>query len=285
MTGDAGSAADPAAGGSLEALQAWFGRALGRPLPEAYSGNPLAAGAPELRAEGDALLRGGAGLSGFDRLGLYNQQYWFRLIGILQGEYPCALHVLGLRPFNAWAVRFLSAHPPSSPYLARLDDGWAAFLEREYRGPERELLLEAVAVDGAFSRAVDAPGGDPLPREAAALAAAPVRMAPHASVLALGWDFPAYRALCLADESLEQSLSPAPGRCDLLVWRGADGVLWQKRVSAAARKALSALRAPVRLEDAFARLEAELAPGENEELAANLASWFEEWAREGILVR
>lgn len=292
----AGEPRDP----SLEALQAWFGRAISRPLPETYGGNPLGVSAPELLAEGEAWVRGRkdrkdqaeqtgekgqAGLSGFERLGVYNEQYWFRLIGIMQGEYPCAVHLIGLKPFNAWCMRFLSAHPPSSPYLARLDDEWPAFLAREYREPDREAVLEAVAVDRAFSRAVDAPDGLPLPAEAAALADLPLRLAPHAAVLALTFDFPAYRALCLADESLERRFELEAAPLNLLIWRGRDMLLWQKPLAAAARKVLAELREPARLAEAFDRLEGSLTPAERGELEANLPAWFAEWAREGVLAR
>lgn len=273
----------PGSGGSLDDLQAWFGRAISRPLPEEWQGNPLARAAPELAEAGDALIHGRGGLGGFARVGVYNQQYWFRLISIMQEEYPCAVHLLGLKPFNAWAVRYLSAHPPDSPYLARLDAEWPAFLDREYAGADRDAVLQAVAVDRAFSRAVDAPEGLPLSGAGGDLMAAPLRLAPHASVLDLGWDFPAYRALCLADGSLERRIPLEPGPRWLAVWRGEDLGLWQQALPAAAGKVLAELRRPATLEEAFARLEGRLDAEEQAALEAGLAGWFAEWTRAGIL--
>lgn len=284
---------------SLEDLQAWFGRAISRPLPREYGGNPLAESDPERVAEGDVLLRGRGGLSGSGRLGLYNQQYWFRLIAIMQEEYACAVHVLGLPAYNAWAIRFLADHPPASPYLSRLDAGWPGYMAREYRGADREAVLQALAYDRAFSRAFDAPDGLPLPgdRGAAPVAGAasggpgPVpdpaalrlRLAPHASAVRLTFDFPAFRPLCLADASLEEAIPLAPGGTPMVIWRGQDLVLWQKPVSEAACKVLEALGAPAALPEVFARLEGRLTPEEEGELVANLTSWFAEWTREGIL--
>lgn len=335
MTGD--PAAAPGAGsGSLDDLQAWFGRAISRPLPKEYSGNPLAGSAPELAADGNALIHGRGGVSGFDRAGIYNQQYWFRLITIMQEEYACAVHVLGLKAYNDWAIRYLAAHPPASPYLSRLDAEWLDFMAREYRpsgsggDPDREAVLQALAYDRAFSRAFDAPDGLPMPGEvasphpgdaspqsAAVAASGAVRAAsdpadlahpatpdhpatppapadmpllavclsPHATVVRLTYDFPAFRPLCLTDASLEQAIPLHPGGSPMVIWRGRDLALWQKPVSEAACKVLEALAAPAALPEAFARLEGALSPEEEEELVANITEWFAEWTREGILCR
>jgi hypothetical protein len=275
---------------SLDDLQAWFGRAISRPLPKAYRDNPLAESAPELEAEGDALIHGGGGVSGFGRVGIYNQQYWFRLVTILQEEYPCAIHVLGLAAYNDWAVRFLDSHPPDSPFLSRLDAQWPAYMAREYDGADREAVLQALAFDRAFSRAFDAPDGHPLPGEGASLpppvpdaAALRLRLSPHATTLRLTFDFPAFRPLCLADASLEEAIPLAPGGSPLIVWRGRDLALRHRPLPEAACKVLESLREPATLPEAFARLEGALAPEEERELVANLTDWFAEWTREGIL--
>jgi hypothetical protein len=116
----------------LAELQKWFGSSISQRLPEEYPGNPLAVSRPELQAVADAHLKGKGGLSGFSRLGIYNQQYWFRLISIMQSEYTCTVHLMGLSTFNLWVIRFLEMHPPSSPYLAQLDAAFPAFLEANY---------------------------------------------------------------------------------------------------------------------------------------------------------
>jgi hypothetical protein len=243
----------------------------------------LETSAPDLRPAGDANLAGRGGLSGFDRLGVYNEQYWFRLLSILQGEYPCTVHLMGLRPFNARAMSYLEAHPPASPFLATLDEAWPDWLRREYREADREVVLQGAAFDRAFSRAVDAPEGAPLAPEDPA--GQRLALAPHAAVLRLDWDFPAYRAACLADESLEAVLEIAPKALCMAVWRGADGVVWQKPMSPAACKVLGAFREGSTVAEAFERLEGAFEADEQEDLEANLPGWFEEWTREGILSR
>lgn len=268
---------------TLEELQAWFGRAISRPLPSHYHGNPLDTSAPGLREAGEALVAGPGGFSGFDRVGVYNEQYWFRLLTIMQGEYPCAVHLMGLRAFNDRAMAYLEAHPPSSPFLARLDEAWPDFLFREYREKNRDEVLQGAAVDRAFSRAVDAPGGLPLDPDDAT--APRLVLASHAAVLRLDWDFSAFRAACLADESLEQAIPLEPQSTSLAIWRGTDDKVWQQTLGSAASKVLRTFRDPQTVAEAFELLEGALKPEEESDLEAHLPEWFAGWTRDGVLAR
>lgn len=271
----------------LTGLQAWFAAGIGRPLPSAYARNPLEASAPKLETEANGILRGKGGMAGFARLGVYNQQYWFRLVSIMQSEYPCALHLLGLHPFNEWAVRFLEAHPPSSPFLAELDLAFPAFMEETYRETDREAVLQAVAYDRALSRAVDAPDGVSLGSAGPAFSADPLttafELAPHLTLLRIDFDFAEFRALCLGDESLEARIDLRPGPACLAVFRDGGMRVRTREVSPAALAVLMEFRRPGTLAAAFGNLEATLSPADQAELEAGLAEWFREWTSLGWL--
>jgi hypothetical protein len=264
-----------------------MGAAISRPLPDKYEVNPLAVSAPELEGEADALVRGKGGLSGFGRVGIYNQQYWFRLISIMQSEYPCAVHLMGLHAFNEWAVRFLEAHPPASPFLAELDAKFPGYLRERYQGGRRDAVLQAVAYDRALSKAFDAPEGKTL---AEAGASGPAEwmslkliLAPHVTPLRLDWDFAGYRAQCLPDESLEGRFELKPGVAQFVIFRDEDLEIMRLPVSAPAVAVLEAFREPVTLAEAFEKLEGRLSPEEQAELAAGLSGWFREWVERGWL--
>jgi hypothetical protein len=273
----------------LSGLQAWFGKAISRPLPESYSGNPLAVSDPGLAGDAAAALREKGGLSGFDRLGIYNQQYWFRLVSIMQSEYPCVLHLMGLKAFNAWVVRFLAAHPPSSPYLADLDAAFPQFLEAHYREEDRNAVLQAAAYERAVSRAFDAPEGAPLEAlgrsDPEALLAAPLRLAPHVTLLRVDSDFAEYRARCQADESLEERLAPLSlaGPACLAVFRDRGMRILKEEISPTALAVLREFGTPGPLAEIFARLEDRLGPEEQAELEKELAGWFRNWTAQGWL--
>ncbi len=272
---------------SLEQLQAWFGRAISRPLPAEYPANPLHLSAPEILPEAEQRLRAKGGLDGFGRLGIYNQQYWFRLISVMQSDYACAIHLMGLRPFNDWAMRYLTAHPPSSPFLAELDAGFHAFLEAGYQGSDREAVLQAVAYERALSKAFDAADGIPLASaglaDPAALLSARLRLAPHLTPLHVDWDFAEYRARCQPDESLEQAIRPNPGPADLVVFRDGDLNVMKQPVAAAALAVLLEFRKPASLTEAFGNLEGRLGAADQAEMEAGLSGWFQEWVAKGWL--
>jgi hypothetical protein len=191
---------------------------------------------------------------------------------------------MGLRVFNDWAVSYLRAHPPASPFLAELDAAFPAFMEREYRGERREAVLQAIAYERALSKAFDAPEGESLADSAPAdLMAARLRLAPHLTPLRVDWDFAEYRARCLPDEGLEAELEPEPAEARLVIYRAADLDIMKQPVSPAALAVLGAFSEPATVSEAFERLEGALSPEEQEEMAANLSGWFRDWVARGWL--
>ena len=53
-------------------------------------------------------------LNSFERLEIYNRQYWFRLLDCLYDDYPGLLAVLGERKFLKFAIAYLARYPSNS---------------------------------------------------------------------------------------------------------------------------------------------------------------------------
>lgn len=271
----------------LKDFQRWMGRACARPLLPGNATRATGVDGPSLRAEANARLRMKNGMDGFERLAVYNRQYWFRLITIFQDEYPCCLHVIGLDAFNAWVIRYLEAHPPTSPYLAEMDAGFPEFLRRRYRsprgGPEREAVLEAAAYDRAFSNAFDAPEGSGIGGVVGD--AMRWRLAAHVTPLWQHRDFPAYRARCLEDEALTARIRlkrlGARGR-GLCIHRH-EGTLYEKPVTRAEYLLLDALRVPRTLDEVFRVARRGATDVERRALERGVATWFRAWTELGWL--
>lgn len=278
---------EPSEGGplGLADLQAWFGRMIATRLPDQYPGNPLEVSDPSARDLADTRLREKGGMGGFARLGVYNQQYWFRLVTVMQADYACAIHLMGLRPFNDYAIRYLQAHPPASPFLSELDKDFPTFLEAKYEGRDRAAVLQAIAYERALSKAFDAAEGETVARAGlapAALMASCLRLAPHVTALHVDWDFAEYRSRCVQDESLEAEMDPPlPQSADLVIHRDADLAVMKAPVTAAALAVLLAF--PGTLGDVFAKLEGKLPLADQADLEAGLGSWFQAWVAEGWL--
>lgn len=291
---------DPAAGPARARLkpppvlgdfQRWFGAATSRPLGAGNATSPRGVEGGEgasLAREANARLAAANGLSGLARLEVYNRQYWFRLITIMQEEYPCTVHVVGLDAFNAWAIRYLDAHPPASPYLADLDADFPAFLRRRYRAPRgasREKVMQAVAYDKALSRAFDAPERA-VSSWVAAVDPARARWAraPHVTPVWMHWDFAAYRALCRADGALTGRfpLKRKGGRSGHGVClHRHDGEVYEKPVSRAEYLVLEALGAPRTLDQVFRAAAKAATPRDRRAMERSVSAWFKAWVERG----
>jgi hypothetical protein len=109
--------------------------------------------------------------SGGSRLAIYHRQYWYRLFGVLQREFPLVTGLLGPWHFNGLASAFLRQHPPRGHDLGHAGIGFAEFLAASVpdgipRGDTDILppaaVLEAIALDGQFLTVSTAPVEDTL---------------------------------------------------------------------------------------------------------------------------
>ncbi len=120
---------------NLEQLQRWL---------QAVITHPAGIGAGVLSAEAQAAigLTGGlagqeletvvlssASVSSEERLAVYGNAYFARLLECMQDFFPVLVFALGEDAFHQLALGYLSAHPPTSYTLGRLADGFADFLE------------------------------------------------------------------------------------------------------------------------------------------------------------
>jgi hypothetical protein len=92
------------------------------------------------------------GVDAAARLGAYRQQYWFRLITLMQKDFPLAGHLLGWEEFNPLAARYLVEHPPTGD-LDELGEAFPSWLGKSGGPP---LVVESARVDLAWSRAFGA---------------------------------------------------------------------------------------------------------------------------------
>lgn len=138
------------------------------------------------------------------RLAVYNRQYWCRLFGVMQRELPLVTALTGAWSFNDLAGRFLLAHPPRGPDLARVADGFDGFLESNTPPsgltPDgvdgvlpRAALVQAARVDEAFRRVFSAPAEASLrPSAADAARLARCRLVPSRALSIVDEDWPLF---------------------------------------------------------------------------------------------
>ena len=98
-------------------------------------------------------------LTSFERLEIYNRQYWFRLMDGLSEDFPGLLAILGARRFRALAKAYLTECPSRSftlrdlgsrlPQWLELNPGWLRPYERLARDMVNLEWAHIEAFDGA----------------------------------------------------------------------------------------------------------------------------------------
>jgi Putative DNA-binding domain len=130
-------------------------------------------------------------LSSFERLEIYNRQYWFRLITAVSEDYPTLNAVLGPKRFDALILAYLSEHPSTSWTLRDLGAKLPAFLAAhpEFSGRRHRLAVDVANLELAYVDAFDGKQLDPLTAEEARAIGADSRLClqPHLRLLELAY--------------------------------------------------------------------------------------------------
>lgn len=180
---------------SLEQLQREMGAAVMQPLtPDEqmqehdttgrWHGRPMESIAGEF-------IRPNSRLTAFERLEIYNRQYWFRLQTAFHEDFPGLRAVVGAERFETLMNAYLTAHPSRSFTLRNLGSKLLDWLTQNshYAGRSLALALDVIRVEWACIEAFDNAELLPLSLEEVAALGADSRLAlqPHVQLLALGY--------------------------------------------------------------------------------------------------
>jgi len=105
------------------------------------------------------LLRATPRLGADERLGLYQRQYWYRLLDSLAEDFPSLQTLLGRETLFTELEHYIAACPPGSWDLRLFGARLAAFVARSPRLPQdtRRLAAALARRDFAFMEVFDAP--------------------------------------------------------------------------------------------------------------------------------
>ncbi|MEO7423721.1 MAG: DNA-binding domain-containing protein [Fibrobacteria bacterium] len=174
----------------LRALQSEFGRSIREPFSFATGRFACRTRKYSAFAAEAILTRGTQGSR--ERLAVYNEQYWYRLLTAMQEHFPLLGAGMGLWRFNRLATAFMVRYPSRHPFLERLATGFPAFL-REDR-PRDIRSIQSADLDFAFIQAFHAPGLPSLDparltrSESESLEDAPLRLQPWLSLCKEDWN-------------------------------------------------------------------------------------------------
>jgi hypothetical protein len=143
--------------GEFMALQRKMSQAIMRPLTDAGGMRQKWINGHSTKRVAEGFIKPNDRLTAFERLEIYNRQYWFRLKDCFYDDYIGLRAILGDRRFEQLASAYLARHPSQSHTLRNLGRRLVDFLEAEPRWilPQRQLALDMARLEWAHIEAFD----------------------------------------------------------------------------------------------------------------------------------
>ncbi|HUB25191.1 MAG TPA: putative DNA-binding domain-containing protein [Tepidisphaeraceae bacterium] len=103
-------------------------------------------------------------LTSFERLEIYNRQYWYRLIDNVYEDFPGLLAILGQKKFSPLTRAYLAKYPSRSYTLRNLGRNMPKFIEDEpkWTHPYETMALDMARFEWAQVVAFDGPAETPI---------------------------------------------------------------------------------------------------------------------------
>ena len=141
----------------LAALQRTMARAVMQPLTATERMRNTAPDGKSMHAYASQFIKPNDRLSSFERLEIYNRQYWFRLLSSMIEDFPGLRAVLGDRKFEAMSKAYLMDCPSQSFTLRNLGSRLEAWLRKhpKWAASKQELAIDITRLEWADIAAFD----------------------------------------------------------------------------------------------------------------------------------
>lgn len=244
-----------------------------------------------------ALFAGDDRLGAIERLDIYANMYFYRLLDCLREDFPKTAAAAGAAGFHNLVTDFLLRHPSTHPSLRELGRPLAGFIAGHPAAAERSWLPDLARLEWARTDLFDAPDATPAGRDT--LAAIPpdrageavIRTVPAVVLLRCAHDVAAlWRALGDAAGPAQAGEAPAAIPLDLetratgrkttvRVWRQG-AVVFHRRIDDDEAAALEAVLAGESLERLCQRAAAGWSP---ERATARVGRLLQGWLDDGLI--
>lgn len=281
----------------LDALQRWFQTVITHAsgVEEGIRARDAQEVIQTTPSEVEKVIRRSSRLAAIERLSIYANAYYARLLECLGGCFPVLKQAMGDEVFHGFAFEYLQHYPSHSYTLDHLGEHFSRYLQETRPDPQEDetgwpdFLIDLATLEWAIDKIFDSPGceGQPMltPEKLLAFPAerfAEARLSPVPGFQLLTFRYPVsayYGAVRHAAEG-ETVPIPAPGTERIAVFRRdfvvrryslheAQHALLQKIVDGATvGESISAATAKMDVDD--------------DSLAGVLQNWFRVWSAEGF---
>src|SRR5271163_2067075 len=148
-------------------LQRRMARAVMTPLTPSERMRPVAPNGRPMRVVAAQFIKPNDRLTSFERMEIYNRQYWFRVLSGFAEDFPGLRAVLGTRAFDKVAQAYLKDCPSQSFTMRNIGSQLEAWLKKhpKFAGPRQQLALDMVRLEWAEINAFDGKRETPLKPE------------------------------------------------------------------------------------------------------------------------
>ena len=177
----------------LMQLQRTMARAVMQPLSSSERMQQRAPGGGPMKRYASRFIKPNDRLTSFERLEIYNRQYWFRVLSAFSEDFPGLRALLGQRRFDAMAKAYLVANPSRSFTLRNLGARLESWLRKnpKWAGSNLNLALDIVRLEWADIEAFDGEEEPALrPEDLANVAGARLKLAIQPYVKLLSFRYP-----------------------------------------------------------------------------------------------
>jgi hypothetical protein len=163
----------------LAAIQREMARVVMSPLSPSERMRRTAANGKSQAAVASRIIKANDRLTSFERLEIYNRQYWFRVLDALSDDFPGVRAVLGDRKFDKLAKQYLIDCPSRSFTMRNIGSQLESWLRKhpKYAAGRLQLALDMIRLEWAEIEAFDGAYEKPVtPAHLASVSPAKLRL-------------------------------------------------------------------------------------------------------------
>jgi hypothetical protein len=285
--------------GEFRQLQKLMAAAVMRPLARDYSMQSKWLDGSPTKKIAESFIKPNDRLTSFERLEIYNRQYWFRVRNCFYEDYPGLRAILGDKKFERLADAYLEKSPSQSYTLRNLGSRLVEFLEANPKltSPGAQLALDMARLEWAHTEAFDNEARPPLKTgDLIGLDAAKIRLQlqPHLTLLKLQNEIDDFLIELKKNSGLRSEASNAieqnhrtkktkvarglKHKTNFLAVHRWQDLVYYKKLEPGQFRLLSTLQGGATLEKACAELAGLKISGN---LGETIQKWFSDWAALG----
>jgi hypothetical protein len=142
---------------TLLELQRRMSSAVMQPMTKDFRMRNKSADGRTMKAVAADFIKPNSRLTSFERLEIYNQQYWYRIVSALSEDFPGLCRILGEKKFDAMILAYLAENPSSTFTLRNLGSNLVSWLRTnpQWTGATPELAIDVARLEWGYVEAFD----------------------------------------------------------------------------------------------------------------------------------